>query len=333
MEKISEFSNPQPLAEKWPFLIIGKGLFGSAAARHLARTGKRVCLVGPDEPADWTSHIGVFSSHYDEARIVSQSAPDEILQALDHASIAAYPEIAEESGISFFSPTGRLSALPKSEPVYYPYLSSDQADCSAVSQEEVKNKYPFCFPSDYAVVFEEAPSGYLNPRAMVKAQTQTAQKHGAHIVSALVTGINACGSHVEATLADGRILAADKVLIATGAFGNCLGLLKQKLAIRAESIDSVLCEVSAETASKFAHLPPLNYRPVNSPITHISVLPPLPYPDGKPYIKLALNSLADTLLPTFEAMSGWFRHPTAFPYLEEIKQVMAHLLPSIKILS
>ncbi|MFP3701778.1 hypothetical protein SB758_40520, partial [Burkholderia sp. SIMBA_013] len=41
----------------------------SAAARHLAEKVDGVALIGPGEPADITSHQGVFASHYDEARI------------------------------------------------------------------------------------------------------------------------------------------------------------------------------------------------------------------------------------------------------------------------
>ncbi len=46
--------------------VIGKGLIGSAAARHLARQTAGVVLIGPDEPAVRADHRDVFGSHYDE---------------------------------------------------------------------------------------------------------------------------------------------------------------------------------------------------------------------------------------------------------------------------
>ena len=43
-------------------IVIGKGLMGSAAARHLSAMGAQVALIGPDEPADRWTHQGVFAS-------------------------------------------------------------------------------------------------------------------------------------------------------------------------------------------------------------------------------------------------------------------------------
>ena len=60
------------------FIVIGRGLIGSAAARHLAIQGANVALVGPSEPTNLKTHTGVFSSHYDSARIVR------ILDSLAH---------------------------------------------------------------------------------------------------------------------------------------------------------------------------------------------------------------------------------------------------------
>ncbi|MGQ3292875.1 MAG: FAD-dependent oxidoreductase, partial [Shinella sp.] len=51
------------------FVVVGRGMMGAAAARHLTKTGASVALVGRGEPADWKSHDGVFSSHYDSGRI------------------------------------------------------------------------------------------------------------------------------------------------------------------------------------------------------------------------------------------------------------------------
>ena len=45
--------------------VIGRGLIGSAAARHLTEITDGVVVVGPDEPAERSSHTGVFASHYD----------------------------------------------------------------------------------------------------------------------------------------------------------------------------------------------------------------------------------------------------------------------------
>ena len=46
-------------------IVIGKGLIGSAAAKYLSQSQKKVAVLGPDETRDINDAI-VFSSHYDE---------------------------------------------------------------------------------------------------------------------------------------------------------------------------------------------------------------------------------------------------------------------------
>lgn len=51
-------------------VVIGRGLIGSATARHLVKNGELVCLIGPGEPVNHRTLTGVFGSHYDSGRIV-----------------------------------------------------------------------------------------------------------------------------------------------------------------------------------------------------------------------------------------------------------------------
>lgn len=63
---------------RYEYIVVGKGLMGAAAARHLSAHSPNIALVGPDEPADRPSHGGVFGSHYDEGRITRILDPDRI---------------------------------------------------------------------------------------------------------------------------------------------------------------------------------------------------------------------------------------------------------------
>ena len=54
-------------------IVIGRGLVGSAAGRHLSALTDGVVVLGPDEPTDRAAHTGVFASHYDEGRITRVS--------------------------------------------------------------------------------------------------------------------------------------------------------------------------------------------------------------------------------------------------------------------
>jgi sarcosine oxidase len=50
----------------YDYIVVGKGLFGAAAARYLGKFSDKTAIIGPDEPADPDSYDGVFASHYDQ---------------------------------------------------------------------------------------------------------------------------------------------------------------------------------------------------------------------------------------------------------------------------
>ena len=54
-------------------VVIGCGLFGSAATRYLAEQFDGVLCVGPGEPQDKKAHGGVFGSHYNEGRMTTKT--------------------------------------------------------------------------------------------------------------------------------------------------------------------------------------------------------------------------------------------------------------------
>lgn len=93
--------------------VIGLGLIGSAACRHLSlRFGSSVVGIGPAEPQDWGSHTGVFASHYDQARITRIVDRNDVWSKLAARSIASYKSIQDESGITFHHPVGSLRVTP-----------------------------------------------------------------------------------------------------------------------------------------------------------------------------------------------------------------------------
>jgi len=46
--------------EQFEVVVVGGGMIGSAAARHLAEAGRRTALVAAPEPQDWTTDGGPF---------------------------------------------------------------------------------------------------------------------------------------------------------------------------------------------------------------------------------------------------------------------------------
>ena len=101
------------MAADFRFIVVGRGMMGAAAARHLANQTDGIAVIGPDEPEDRASHQGVFGSHYDEGRIARTIDPDTDWARLANRSISRYADIERDSGIQFYAPVGCLVTGPK----------------------------------------------------------------------------------------------------------------------------------------------------------------------------------------------------------------------------
>ncbi|MDX1405816.1 MAG: FAD-dependent oxidoreductase, partial [Woeseiaceae bacterium] len=94
------------------FAIIGAGLLGSAAARHLSQQSDSVALIGPAEPANVSSHQGIFASHYDASRLVRGVDPDLTWATLAVRSIERYRDIEEAAALRFYNEIGYMMVTP-----------------------------------------------------------------------------------------------------------------------------------------------------------------------------------------------------------------------------
>jgi sarcosine oxidase len=104
------------MAVDFKVIIVGRGMMGAAAARHLSGMIEGVALIGPSEPVERKSHHGVFASHYDEARITRSFDDNAVWATLAARSLDRYHEIEAKSGISFFTEAGCLFAGPPAQP-------------------------------------------------------------------------------------------------------------------------------------------------------------------------------------------------------------------------
>jgi glycine/D-amino acid oxidase-like deaminating enzyme len=59
-------------------IVIGNGLFGSAATHYLSDISQNVAVIRVAEPADQTTHDGVFASHYDQRQLLRRSVSQHI---------------------------------------------------------------------------------------------------------------------------------------------------------------------------------------------------------------------------------------------------------------
>ena len=292
------------------YIIIGGGMMGAAAARHLSRHVEGVALIRPGEPRDYASHQGVFASHYDEARITRRFDADPLWATFAQRAIDRYREIEDASGIRFFSEAGCLFAgpEPKSDADYL-HRAAEVARSSGLEVErltagQMQARFAqFDFPSHIVGYHEGSQAGHINPRALVRAQIALAKRGGVTVIDAIATSVREEGGLVEVT-AGGETYRAERVLVAAGAFSNLNAVLPRPLQMRAAPRTVVFFEIDEQAMSVFGTMPSTIVFTEREE-DHVYILPPVRYPDGKTYLKLGGDiETGDLTRP--EEFRAWF---------------------------
>lgn len=317
--------------------VIGKGLIGSAALRHLTREcpDLRVCVIGPDEPVVRKSHQGVFASHYDQGRITRVLDPSPLWGNLARRSIKRYAGIERASGIRFHQRAGclRASDIPESiskidacAEIYTP----PQQRLDAQACREV---YPFlAFSDDFTAWDEKGEAGYINPRSLIQAQLTIAAANGADIIREIVHRIELHGEGLRIHTREGSELRARKVLITAGGYSNVL--LKRKLALRTKGHTILLAELPAAEVERLRAMPAIISTFADPAVASLYMLPPVPYPDGKTYIKLGPSG--HPAEPFFEvrhdpdALLDWFHGDGHAGVAADMRAALHNMLPGLQ---
>ena len=156
----------------YDLVIVGRGMVGSAAARHAAQSLSqeqgpnplRVALVGPDEPPrDTFSELEVFGAHYDEGRITRKTDPDPTWAWLAQRSIERFARLEEPEGPPFFVECGHLAVAPAESPNLQQRAANARAQGVAIQElgpEELAAQYPYlALPPGARGVYEADGAG------------------------------------------------------------------------------------------------------------------------------------------------------------------------------
>ncbi|HET7035656.1 MAG TPA: FAD-dependent oxidoreductase [Thermomicrobiaceae bacterium] len=317
-------------ASRFRVAVIGKGLIGAAAARHLAGQTDGVALIGPDEPAVRAEHHDVFGSHYDEGRITRILDSDEIWGRLAARSIARYAEIEAQSGIPFYQEVGMLAASAP-DGLIQRYARTGEAlgvEFDRLTAAELAQRFPYLhFPPGFAGVFQPRQAGHVSPRRLVAAQTAAAERQGATIIPEPVHRLGFDRETVVLTTATGRQVRAERVLVATGGFANAHEVLPRKLAITVRGRTIVLAEIPAALLGSLRAMPSL-IADGTAPLDDPYVLPPIQYPDGRWYIKLGTGEF-EHRLDTLDELVAWFQRPGAEQDRDALHQTLLGLIPEL----
>ncbi|WEX86231.1 FAD-binding oxidoreductase [Sinorhizobium garamanticum] len=323
------------MSESFDFVVVGKGMMGAAAARHLAVAGATVALIGPDEPEDWANHGGVFASHYDNARITRTIDEDPVWARLARRSIDRYAEIAGDSGIDFYAEVGCLIAAP-APGGEFDYLDKvgrarDRLGVEAplISGDDLLERFPwFRFPHGYGGIHEGRGAGHINPRALVRAQTLLAERSGARVIRSEVISVDERSDHIAIATADGQTFRAGRVLIAAGGFSLSKALLPRPIDLVVKARTVLFAEVGVEDLAGFEGMPSLICAAPQQERSYY-LLPPVAYADGKHYIKVG-GDPTDRVLASEPAVREWFRAGGSKAAADHMHDLLAEVMPGFQ---
>lgn len=317
------------------YIIIGAGMMGAAAARHLSQVTDGVALIGPAEPENRKSHDGVFASHYDEARITRGFDGNAIWGALAVRSLSRYAEIEAASGIPFYNEAGCLftGEEPTSDADYVRRALANAAkfdlDIQTVQPDALPERFPmFALPPRHNGYFEAQNAGYVNPRALVKAQVTVAQKQGVSVLRETAVRVQNVAGHVVVETSDGKSYTAEKVLVAAGGFTNMADLLPRPVDMAATGRTVVFFELDEAKQALFKDMPSTIVLADNDDDI-VYILPPVRYPDGKVYLKIGGEGEKSALSSLGDAVS-WFQSDGNVAEVEYLTKRALTLMPGLE---
>jgi sarcosine oxidase len=309
-------------------IVVGRGLVGSAACRHLTALTDGVVVLGPDEPTDRAAHTGVFASHYDEGRITRVVDHDPAWAVTAKRSIDRYAEIEAGSGIPFFTNAGYLGIGPAGSD----YLDRSSAvarifgaETTRLDAAGIRARFPFLSVPDGAEgLYEGGRAGYISPRAMVRAQTEVARQQEAIIIADQATSLRPTAGGVEVDTAHSGILRAERVLVATGAFTDACGLLPVDLKLRVFGRTVLLAHIDNGLLTELGSMPALI--DVES---GAYILPPIRYPDGRHYLKIGIGNTADPEFRSLPDLVRWFKSAGSAENRRDFQAFLSLLIPAL----
>jgi sarcosine oxidase len=284
-------------------VVVGAGMFGSAAAKYLSRAGADVLVIGPEEPAEGAPvDQRSFGAYFDEARITRRLGWDPVWQTGDARSLERFRGIEAESGVSFFHECGSLIVMAKSigrrTGDILAQCEEDAITVERLPDDALRAELPELglppMAGGVEGLLERKQAGYLNPRQLVKAQLTLTETAGGQVLRAAVLAVRKDRGRWRLLVEDagGRFeVGAERVLVATGALTNQNDVLPagRRLALHVFTEPNLLFEVRDDQLERFRHLPPVvTIDPEDSGNANMSLylLPPIRYPDGRWYVRI-----------------------------------------------
>ena len=319
--------------------VIGAGLFGSAAARHLSMHGNDVALIGPAEPQQPRTHQGVFASHYDVSRLVRGIDPDLLWATLAKRSIDRYRNIEDLSGIGFYHDIGYMMVTPGglgtdwfNLPAMRDVATELDVDIEDINDTVLDQRFPYLrFTPGSSAVIQGKNAGYINPRRLLEAQQKISIEQGTTLLHEEVVQLRKTGEQIEIGTRSGETVRANRVLVATGAYSNATKLLPHNLDTKIRAAMIMESEVTPETGATY---PTTLYAKTDGQEDFWGLLmPPITYPNGRSYIKTMDGYYGHAPLAGYEELGNWNRSNGHEDHHAVLQRALREVFPSLEVLS
>ena len=332
-------SAPDDVPRRFDVAIVGAGLFGSAAARHLSQVNDSVALIGPAEPARPRAHQGVFGSHYDVSRLTRIVDPDPIWATLAKRSIARYREIEERSAIGFYREIGYMMVTPGGLgadwfdlPAMREVASDLEVPIEVLDDASLGQRFPYLrFTPGSGAIVQPRNAGYIDPRMLLDAQQRIGIARGATLIRDEVVQLKTPGKQIEVGLRSGDVLYANRVLVATGAYANAAKLLPRELEIDVRAAMIMLSEVAPDTPRDY---PTTLYAKTDGEANYWGLLmPPIAYPDGRTYVKTMAGYYGARPLEGRDEIGQWMRGTAHEDHHHVLERALREVFPALDVRS
>tara|TARA_X000001036_G_scaffold123442_1_gene116910 strand:- start:5029 stop:6141 length:1113 start_codon:yes stop_codon:yes gene_type:complete len=293
--------------------------------------GLRVLLLGPDEPSKRSEHSGVFGSHYDSGRITRIIDTDLYCSKIAEASISRYRDIEESSGIDFYQAVGHLAVSPVKAYVDEVTNTARQLDVGfkSLSSSELAYTFPyFSFPNGVSGVYEHSTGGYVNPRNLIKAQSEMVLNAKNEILTETVSKIEKIKDFFEVLTESGKKVRSSQVLVACGVFSEGVIPGGEKLDLEICESTVLLAELTEKNAVQLQQMPSLVFRHNSEIEKGVYLLPPIRYPDQKIYIKIG-HSESRPMLDPATNLTNWFQSDGDRVLADWLESQLLDLLPDV----
>jgi sarcosine oxidase len=167
------------MSPEFEFIVVGAGGMGSAAAYHLARTGRSVLLLEQFE-------IGHrHGSSHGESRIIRLSYDHPSYVRLAQAAYGLWAELEQDAGQLLLHRTGGLDLSAPRHPAFeacVANLSALHIPRELLTAPEIERRFPQFRVADNTIGLYQADAGILNPSQCVALLVQRAAHYGAAVI-------------------------------------------------------------------------------------------------------------------------------------------------------